>query len=189
METVLLVTASQKAAAALEQMLNNHVRVQVATANSAALARQMLLEREYDLVLINAPLNDEMGSELAMDIASNTTCGVILLVKSELFDEMAHRMEDYGVWVVAKPINKLLFFEAIRFLSATRKRLLGLQKENAKLQDKMEELRLISRAKCVLVQYLNLTEPQAHHYIERQAMDLRTTRREVALSILKMYES
>ena len=53
----------------------------------------------------------------------------------------------------------------------------------------LEELQLISRAKAVLIEYLKLTEPQAHRYIEKQAMDLGLTRRQVALNILKTYES
>ena len=54
---------------------------------------------------------------------------------------------------------------------------------------KLEELQLISRAKAVLIEYLKLTEPQAHRCIEKQAMDLGLTRRQVALNILKTYES
>ena len=46
----------------------------------------------------------------------------------------------------------------------------------------------MDRAKCVLIQYLNMTETQAHRYIEKQAMDLRTTRRQIAEGILKTYE-
>ena len=48
---------------------------------------------------------------------------------------------------------------------------------------------MVDRAKCALIQYLGFTEPQAHRYIEKQAMDLRQTRREVAESILKSDES
>ena len=52
-----------------------------------------------------------------------------------------------------------------------------------------EDIRLIDRAKCILIEYLNMTEKQAHKYIEKQAMDLRTTRRAVAESLLRTYES
>lgn len=68
-------------------------------------------------------------------------------------------------------------------------RLSELLQENRKLHSKLEELQLISRAKAVLIEYLKLTEPQAHRYIEKQAMDLGLTRRQVALNILKTYES
>ena len=64
-----------------------------------------------------------------------------------------------------------------------------LQRENVKLQQKIEEIRLVDRAKCCLIQYLNMTEAQAHRHIEKQAMDTRRTRREVAEGILQTYES
>ena len=53
----------------------------------------------------------------------------------------------------------------------------------------VREVRLVARAKCILMQYLNMTEAQAHRYIEKQAMDMRLSRLNVAENILKTYES
>lgn len=53
----------------------------------------------------------------------------------------------------------------------------------------MDEIRIVNRAKWVLITQLKMDEAQAHHYIERQAMDTRTSRREVAESVIKTYES
>ncbi len=52
----------------------------------------------------------------------------------------------------------------------------------------MEETKLVNRAKCVLIQNLKLTESQAHRYIEKQAMDTRQTKKEIAQKILTTYE-
>ena len=73
-------------------------------------------------------------------------------------------------------------------LQATRARMMNVMKEYSKLQTKIEEARLVNRAKCILIQYLKLTEPQAHRYIEKQAMDQRLSKTEVAQNILKTYE-
>ena len=86
-------------------------------------------------------------------------------------------------------MGRQLFFQTVKLIHASRKRVLGLQKENGRLQQKIEEMRLVDRAKCTLVQYLGLTEPQAHRYLEKQAMDMRMTRREVAEEILRTYET
>ena len=59
--------------------------------------------------------------------------------------------------------------------------------ENEKLRQKLEELRVVSRAKCLLVEYLHLDEESAHKYMERQAMEERKTRRAVAEEILREY--
>ena len=50
------------------------------------------------------------------------------------------------------------------------------------------EIRLVDRAKCILIQYLDMTEKEAHRHIEKLAMDKRKTRREIAESILRSYE-
>lgn len=51
-----------------------------------------------------------------------------------------------------------------------------------------EEMSLIDRAKLALMLYLNMSEPMAHRYIEKRAMDMRLTKKEIAKNILKTYE-
>ncbi len=53
----------------------------------------------------------------------------------------------------------------------------------------MEDVRLVGRAKCILMTHMHMREPEAHRYIEKQAMDRRTTRRAIAEGILKTYEN
>ena len=149
-------------------------------------ARRML-SCAFDLVLINAPLKEETGLELALD-AAEIGSGVILLVKNEMSDEIAARVENAGVLVVPKPLNRALFFQALHLLNASRHMISRLKSENERLQEKIAEIRLVDRAKCALIQYADMTEPQAHRYIEKQAMDLRRTRLDIAQSILKAYE-
>ena len=60
--------------------------------------------------------------------------------------------------------------------------------ENVQLKSRLEEIKLIDRAKCVLMQCLAMSEPQAHKFIERQAMDLRISKKRVAEQVLNTYE-
>lgn len=80
-------------------------------------------------------------------------------------------------------------FKSIKLLEATKHRLEGVRKENIKLQKKIEDIRTINRAKYVLMEYLSMSEPQSHRYLERQAMDQRITKVEVAKRILSTYEN
>ena len=77
---------------------------------------------------------------------------------------------DYGVVVVPKPINKMLFKQSIGVVRAAQKRYAGLSKENERLKSTIEETKIINRAKFLLMQYLSLSEDRAHKYIEKQAM-------------------
>ena len=66
--------------------------------------------------------------------------------------------------------------------------MLNLKNENARLQNQIEEIKLVDRAKCALIQYRHLTEQEAHYFLEKQAMDQRSTRRQVAQEIIRTYE-
>ena len=79
--------------------------------------------------------------------------------------------------------------KALRLVAAARKRLFGLTDENLRLRARIEELRLIDRAKCTLISVLNISEKEAHRTIEKQAMDLRLTKKQVAEHILRTYDN
>lgn len=188
METVLIVTATQQSQTSLHQLLKDFEKTSVDFASGGAEARRMFSEREYDLVIVNTPLRDEFGDMLASDIAEDTSAGVLLLVRNEIELEIEHKLAGTGVFVLGKPLSRQFFLKAVRLLEATKIRMSGIKKENIKLQKKIEDIRTINRAKYVLIECLSMTEPQAHRYLERQAMDLRLTKIEVAKHILSTYE-
>lgn len=189
MNRVLIVSGSDKAMETIAQFLHACGYTDITFTTSGSEARRMLDSMEYALVIINTPLSDEFGHELSIAVAEGTGSGIILLCKGDIADDVSDKIGDYGVCVVARPINRALLHQSIRLVEATRSRMLSLKRENSKLMVKIDEMRLINRAKCALMQYLKLTEPEAHRYIEKQAMDTRSTRREVALRILSTYES
>ena len=141
------------------------------------------------IVIVSAPLADEFGHELCIELTQKYHSGAVIIVKNELAEKISSKVEDHGVFVLEKPVGKKLFFQSLRLVSAFHRKFLALEQENDKLRDKIKEIRLVDRAKCVLIQYLEMTEPSAHRYIEKQAMDMRLTRREVAENILKTYET
>ena len=102
----------------------------------------------------------EYGSELALALSQATDSGIILLIKGEQAEALAEQMERAGVCVVALPTNRVALYQAIRLTLASRNRMLHLQRENRRLLDKIEEIRLVDRAKCMLIQYQDMTEPR-----------------------------
>lgn len=79
---------------------------------------------------------------------------------------------------------RVLFTQALRMTRAARQRLTGLQSENRRLQQRIEDIRAVDRAKCLLIECCSMTEPEAHAYIEQQAMKRRVTKREIAEAII-----
>ena len=188
MNSVLLVTSSEKSISVFLEMLSNSSFEEIVTAQNCGIARRMMIQRDYDLCIINTPLSDEFGETLARTAAENGVTQVILIVKTELFDEICAKVEELGVFTVAKPINRSTFWSVLKLANAAHNRMIMLQKENRKLVQKIEDMRLVDRAKCILIEYMSMTEAQAHKYIEKQAMDMRLTKKEVANRILKTYE-
>jgi response regulator NasT len=189
MDSVLIVSSSSKGRIFFEELLTHNAYKEIIFAKSCCEAKGILCEREFDLCIINAPLSDEFGTDFALSIVSKTMTQVILLVKNDLEAEASEKVEDFGVFVVAKPINRQIFWNALKLSAASHKRMVELKNENLKLQKKIEDIRFIDRAKCVLIEYLKMTEAEAHKFIEKQSMDLRISKKEVASKILKTYEN
>lgn len=189
MERVLIVSTSAKGQEFLRELLRDQEYGQMVFADNCGEARRKMAEDDFSLVVINAPLQDESGEQLALWAAQSTDAGVLLLVKAEIADEVSARVEDGGAMVLPKPISRQFFSQSLKLISAARRRMLGLKNENTRLQKKIDDIRLVDRAKCVLIQYSDFTEQQAHRYIEKKAMDQRVSRREVAEDIIRTYES
>ena len=188
MENALIISGTDKFVKSLSDILNAASIKQIAALKSCGEARRLLLERDFDLIIINAPLQDESGENLSRYIAQAGIAQVILIVKSEFFDAVSAICEDDGVLAVAKPINRVVFWSALMLAKSAQNRIKKVQLENAELKQKIEDIRIIDRAKCILISYMNMSEREAHRYIEKQAMDLRENKRAVAEGILKTYE-
>ena len=186
--SVLAVSVSLKFVETLRTLLPEGRYGPVTVLHDAAAARRALAENSYDLVLINTPLPDEFGTRLALDACESSSAGVLLLVKAEHCPDIEAQVSVHGVLTLAKPTSAQLFAQMLRLLCITRERLRGMEKKAVTLQEKMEEIRLVNRAKWLLIEELKMTEQEAHRYIEKQAMDRCVTRRAVAEQILSIYQ-
>lgn len=181
---VLLVSGSGKGHEAFAGLLRGGVYHISGVASSGGEARRILLSASVDALIVNTPLPDEFGHELAVH-GAEMGLGVLVAVKSQLLPEVRARVSGAGVLSIGKPLSRELFAEALSLMDSSQNRQRQLEEENRKLRGKLEELRIISKAKCLLVQFRHLTEEEAHKAIEKQAMDSRITRRTVAQEIIE----
>lgn len=182
----LLALGGEKYRPQWERLLRENGFSQVEAASSGGEARRLLLAGDWDLLLIAAPLPDEFGHDLATD-AAEQGLPVLLSVKAELWEEASARVGPAGVVALGRPFSRAVFAQAVGMLRAAQAQVGKLREENKKLRQKLEELRAVSRAKCLLVEYLHLDEESAHKYIERAAMEERKTRRAVAEEVIAEY--
>ena len=170
---------------ALESLLPENCQLDPPAESGAAL-RRMLTGKGGEIVIVNAPLPDESGVELALEV-SQSAAGVLLLVRPDRYEAVCRRVEDQGILTLPKPVTERNLYSAVRLIMATAARLSKLERKNQSLQSKMSDIRTVDRAKWLLIQRHNMTESDAHYYIEKQAMDTRLSRREIAESIIRTY--
>ena len=143
-------------------------------------ARRLLLERTFDIVVISTPLPDEFGTKLAMHVVDSSSAGVLLLVGAEHYPDISVRLQ--------KPTTPQLILQSLQLLCGTRERLRKMEQKTASIEEKMAEIRLVNRAKWLLIDREGMTEQDAHRFIEKQAMDCCVTRRAVADQIIARYQ-
>lgn len=186
-DKILIVSASQKSADTLTSLLRRYGWNNFDYASGGANSKRLMMRTEYDLIIINAPLKDCHGSDIAVDFTNGTNTSVILIVKSDISDVTAAKVEGEGVIVVSKPLRQQDLLSAVRLSLANRRRLKKLIGDIVKYEKKYDELRLVSRAKCVLIEKKKITEQEAHRIIEKQAMDKRESKSIIAANIIKEY--
>lgn len=150
-------------------------------------AKRYLAERNYDFVIINSPLPDDNGTRFAIDCCHSMTTAVLLLARMEIHAEVHNKVVSHGVFTLPKPTSKTIMAQALSWLASARERLRKLEKKTLSVEERMEEIRTVNRAKILLVSELHMTEPEAHRYIEKNAMDTCVSKREVAEKIIKIY--
>ena len=141
-----------------------------------------------DGVLIAEPVTGSSGQELALQLKKRRCMAVLLLAEPAHAASAAALLEQSGVLVLPNDAPEALIVQTIRLLAAVRIQLEQMQHETEKLEAKVADIRIINRAKLLLVQHLQMTETEAHKYIEKQAMDTSMRRRTIAENIIRTYE-
>ena len=184
---LLLLSSSDKLNTSLLSLLSDSSFEIVKVSAQAEATRRFLAATSVDIVIINTPLADESGLRLAAELCTDGSRGVLVFVRAAHFAEVSRRLSPYGILILSKPLSKEIVLQSLLLLSATHERLARAEDEKAALSAKIEELRLINRAKCVLIDQLRMSEADVHHYIEKQAMDRCISRRAMAEKILSAY--
>ena len=147
-------------------------------------ARRLAAERTFNIIIADS--GDGFDTDFAINVADSYST-VLLLVPNEHFDEISYRVEGYGILTITKPFEPFYLYNMMKIAIAVQYKVQILSSQTTKLKVKMEEIKLVNRAKMLLIQNLIMSEPEAHHYLEKEAMDRGLKRTAVAEEILKTY--
>lgn len=184
--SVLVVSASDSFNTVVSPLLSESHCAPIRFVSDVSSARRALADRSYDFVIINAPLPDDIGMRLAIDAADQRGTVVLFLIRSEYHDEIHNRVVEHGVFTLPKPLSKPSMINALSWLSSAREKLRRAEKKTLSVEEKMEEIRLVNRAKWILISEKGMDEADAHRLIEKQAMDRCISKKAVAESIISL---
>ncbi|MBQ7087011.1 MAG: ANTAR domain-containing protein [Clostridia bacterium] len=185
--SVLIVSAAERFNDALAALLPDSKYSPTHFVSNISAAKRALAERAFDFIIISSPLPDDVGTRFAIDTANSQESVVLLMVRAELQEEIYDKVAEHGVFVLSKPTSKPTMVIALSWLSSAREKLRKTEKKTLSIEEKMEEIRIVNRAKWILIRELKFDEPDAHRYIEKQAMDRCISKRIVAEEIISTY--
>lgn len=186
--SVLVVSPAGRGADFLASVFDAPTFDPVVNASSAGEARRLLSSEQYDLIAVNSPLPDETGIDFCIDAAQGPS-GVMLFVKNDIYEIVSSQCTREGIFVIPKPNTQRNVAQSVTLLCAICERLRKYEKKTRTLHEKMDSIRIVNRAKWLLIERLGMTEQDAHGYIEKEAMNRRRTSREIAEEIIRMYEN
>ena len=147
-------------------------------------ARRLATERTFNIIIADS--GDGYDTDFAINIADSYST-ILLLVPNEHFDEISYRVEGYGILTITKPFEPFYFYNMVKIAIAVQYKVQVLSSQTTKLKVKMEEIKQVNRAKMLLMQNMNMTEQEAHRYIEKEAMDRGMKRIAISEEIIKTY--
>lgn len=147
-------------------------------------ARRLAAERSFNIIIADS--GDGFDTDFAINVADSYST-ILLLVPNEHFDEISYRVEGYGILTITKPFEPFYFYNMVKIAIAVQYKVQVLSSQTTKLKVKMEEIKQVNRAKMLLMSNMNMSEQEAHRYIEKEAMDRGMKRIAISEEIIKTY--
>ena len=173
----------------LAEMLNEEGYEVVGQAGDGQEAVDMAEALRPDLVIMDVKMPRRDGIDAACEIAGKRIAPIVVLTAFSQ-RELVERARDAGAMAyLVKPFSISDLIPAIEVAVSRFSELTALEEEVATLADRLETRKLVERAKGVLQTKQGMTEPEAFKWIQRAAMDRRTTMKRVAEVVLETLDT
>jgi response regulator NasT len=168
----------------LAEMLGEEGYQVVGQAADGERAVELVEQLRPDLVVLDVKMPKMDGITAASRIAKQRIAPVVILTAFSQRDLVDRAREAGAMAYVVKPFGKADLVPAIEMARSRFAELQQLEAEVADLTDRLETRKLVDRAKSALQQSLGISEPDAFRWIQKTAMDLRLSMREVAEGVV-----
>ncbi|MBQ0923612.1 response regulator [Saccharopolyspora sp. TS4A08] len=169
----------------LVEMLREEGYQVVGEAGDGQEAVRLAEELRPDLVILDIKMPKMDGIEAASNIAGDRIAPVVILTAFSQRD-LVERARDAGAMAyLVKPFAKRDLVPAIELAVSRFTEVQALEAEVNDLTERLEARKTIERAKGLLMSKHNLSEPESFRWLQRTAMDRRTTMKAVAQAVLE----
>ncbi|MDQ2845348.1 MAG: response regulator [Actinomycetota bacterium] len=169
----------------LKEMLVDEGFKVVGEAADGDQAVAMAKDLKPDLVIMDVKMPNKDGIDAAAEIVSEQIAPVVMLTAFSQ-RELVERARDAGAMAyLVKPFSQTDLVPAIELAVARHQEMVALRAEVADVNERLEARKLIDRAKSLLMTAQKMSEPEAFRWIQRTAMDRRTSMQAVAQAVLE----
>lgn len=147
-------------------------------------AVKMALELEPDLIIMDVKMPGIDGISAAEKIHKEISCAIVMLTAFSQ-KELVERARDAGAMAyVVKPFTSNDLLPAVEIALSRHQEIMALEDSIADLTDRFETRKRVDRAKGLLMDKMELSEPESFRWIQKTSMDRRLSMREVADAVI-----
>ena len=187
-DKVLILNEGGKASRVIEDFIRKSLKHphEIVWSDLKDKGRGLARKGDFGLLVVDAGITSpEALSACKIAVAHPTACVLFLAEETAMATEGEKKAQtallDLGAAILIKPLKQSAFAAAINSADMAHIRLCSLKK-------KLDDEKVVTRAKLLLMQSLGLSEEEAHKFIEKKAMNTGRTKIDVAFEIVQTYE-
>lgn len=179
---ILIAAGTEKTCTTYKEMLGeNNYEI---TAVTEAAAVRALDPDDFSVFFISLPLADESGIKLLDELAGKAEVPICAVVRPDIPEKAHNRLVKDNAYILKRPVSRSNMLLAAELLSSFYGKSAGMRARISELERKNDEIKLMSRAKLVLIETRGMTENDAHRYILRTAMNSQSSIDKVCRDII-----
>lgn len=184
---VLIISSQKNAAESIRSALAPRFG-RILCAGSMAEAKNRIYQEKVWLAVVLLPLEKDRGIGGIRELLLNDELCLILQAEPELYYETSYMVQNEKAFVLRNPLRMDLLLQAVQLMNTMSMRIREARREEFRLKKQLQNQLLIHRAKCLLIEERGMSEDEAHHALERMAMNAGIKRTDAARQLIREAE-